>query len=261
MWIQKKRIDRRKQMNKVVVVLLPILAFVGVVSAQGTELELGGEITVWPKDPGKFLFINAQRQIDPATLAKPIEKLRSDFAINIGCVQGDAPDLRAVPATLKGLDATGAMWIVNDPALPISLVAAENGWGMLNVAPLVADSPAAAILEKRVSKFILRTFANINGVGDSAMMPACVMKPAIGVEGVDNLVCATYSPEACSKIETYLALSGYKRCNMGTYYDACEEGWAPAPTNAVQKAIWDKVHQMPTKPIKIVPESKRPNAK
>ena len=248
-------------MNRKVVVLSLTIALVGVVSAQDAALELGGDIIVWPKNPGKFLFINAQERVDSATLAKPIEKLRSDFAINICSVQGDSPDFRTVPATLKGLDATGAMWIVNDPALPISLVATENGWGMLNVAPLVADSPDAAVLEKRVSKFVLRTFANINGVGDSTMMPACVMKQAIGVEGVDSLVCATYSPEACSKIENYLALAGYKRCNMGTYYDACEEGWAPAPTNDIQKAIWDKVHQMPTKPIKIQPETKRPDAK
>ncbi|MBR4617332.1 MAG: hypothetical protein IKO55_17115, partial [Kiritimatiellae bacterium] len=74
-------------------------------------------------------------------------------------------------------------------------------------------------------------------------------------EGVDNLVCATYSPEACSKISNFLALAGYKRCNVGTYYDACEEGWAPPPTNAVQKAIWDKVHQLPTKPLTIKRES------
>ena len=27
-----------------------------------------------------------------------------------------------------------------------------------------------------------------------------------------------------------------------TYRQACIEGWAPAPTNDVQKAIWEKVH-------------------
>ena len=42
-----------------------------------------------------------------------------------------------------------------------------------------------------------------------------------------------------------------------TYKKACEEGWAPAPTNDIQKAIWDKVHAMPTAPIKIKPETKK----
>ena len=30
-----------------------------------------------------------------------------------------------------------------------------------------------------------------------------------------------------------------------------QQGWAPAPTNEVQQAIWDKVHQIPDKPITI----------
>ena len=36
-----------------------------------------------------------------------------------------------------------------------------------------------------------------------------------------------------------------------TYIKACEEGWAPAPTNDIQKAIWDKVHAAPKNPMKI----------
>ena len=44
---------------------------------------------------------------------------------------------------------------------------------------------------------------------------------------------------------------------MVTYGRAVREGWAPAPTNEYQKAIWDKIHAMPTEPIKIKPETKK----
>ena len=44
---------------------------------------------------------------------------------------------------------------------------------------------------------------------------------------------------------------------VSTYKKACEEGWAPNPTNEFQKAIWDKVHELPTEPIKIKPEEKK----
>ena len=255
--MKKKTIMRETPMTKTIALLLFSAASPVFLGAADADIELGGDIAVWPKDPGRFLFVNSQKRVDSATLGKPIERLCSDFAVNIVKVDGAAPDIRTIPASLNGLGANGAIWIVDDPALPISLTAPENGWGILNVAPLLADSPDAAKLEKRVSKFVFRTFANINGIGDSAMMPACVMKQAVGVEGVDSLVCATYSPEACAKIASFLAMSGYKRCNVGTYYDACEEGWAPPPTNAVQKAIWDKVHQLPTKPLTIRRESER----
>ena len=36
-----------------------------------------------------------------------------------------------------------------------------------------------------------------------------------------------------------------------SYRKACQEGWAPAPTNDIQKAIWDKVHAVPATPMKI----------
>lgn len=248
-------------MKKMFAIALAISAAITTLATDIADDELGGEITVWPKDPGKFVFINAQTAVANDVIAKPIDSIASEFAINIQKVDGAAPDIRTIPATLKGLGAKGGIWIVNDPAMPISLVAAENGWAILNVAPLIADNLDSAKLEKRIVKFVLRTFANINGIGDSTMMPACVMKQAVGVVGVDALSCASYSPEACSKIVAYLAMAGYKRCQTGTYYDACEEGWAPAPTNAIQKAIWDKVHQLPTQPLTIQRESARKGMK
>jgi hypothetical protein len=44
---------------------------------------------------------------------------------------------------------------------------------------------------------------------------------------------------------------GVTPIRLVTYAKACKEGWAPQPTNDVQKAIWDKVHAMPATPMKI----------
>ena len=54
-------------------------------------------------------------------------------------------------------------------------------------------------------------------------------------------------------------LEGVSTLRFATYWQACKEGWAPAPTNDVQKAIWDKVHSLPTAPLKIAPEPKKVN--
>jgi hypothetical protein len=219
--------------------------------------DLGGNLEIWPKDHGTFLFVNAQRTVPEAPFAKVVKRLANDFNIDIRLVSGEAPDVRAVPTRLAELKAKGAIWIVSDPALPIVLAACENGWAFLNVAQVTADSPAQDRVDGRITRLANRLFAYIHGAYDSTMMPQCVLKEAHGMEGIDGLVCKDYSPEAFSKVSGYLAGAGYMQAKRGTYYDACEEGWAPAPTNAVQKAIWDIVHQMPTKPIRIVPESKR----
>jgi hypothetical protein len=190
---------------------------------------------------------------------RPIESLKSDFNINIQLRESKnkAFDFRQAPAELKSLGANGGIYFINDKMLPIMLVAAEDGWGVLNMAPIIADTPNAIKINKRIQKLVNRLFANIHGIADPSMMPACVMKHAVGLAGIDALVCATYSPEANSKITAYLHKAGYKQRKCGTYYDACEEGWAPAPTNDVQKKIWDKVHKLPTMPLVILPESQR----
>lgn len=214
----------------------------------------GGMLELWPKDHGRFYFVNAQDAVKAEVLAAPVNVISSEFAFDVKLVKGTAPDVRSAADELKKLGAKGAMWIVNDPRLPLSLCACEDGWAILNVAAIAAEPDKLAV---RCEKLLFRTFANIHGIGDSQMMPQCVMKTAVGLSGIDELVCREYSPEAIMKISSYMAQAGYRQCRRGSYYDACEEGWAPSPTNDVQKAIWDKVHQMPTKPIKIVPESKR----
>lgn len=228
-------------------------------TAATEKIDFGGVLTVWPEDHGVFVFVNAQSAVERTKLEKAAAQFLDDFNIDVRLVDGTKEpfDIRKVPAELKGLGAKGGIWIVNDPKLPASIAAVEDSWGMVNVAPLTADAPDAGKLDVRIKRFLLRTFGTINGATDSPMMPGCVMKQAVGVRGVDALPCNEYSPEALGKITSYLDLAGYKTRKVGTYYNACEEGWAPPPTNEVQKAIWDKVHQLPTKPIRILPKSKQ----
>ena len=239
---------------------LALVAAVAIHAEESVE-DYGGEITVWPKDPGLFLFVNSQARIAGEPIEKPISGLARDFSIDIRKIAGGAFDIRKAQAELKGLGAKGGIFIIDDPVLPVTMVAPEDGWGIINVAPILADSPDAKKRDARLVKIIARTFANLHGISDPVMMPGCVMKPAVGLAGIDALVCATFSPESHSKVSGYLAKAGYKQKKFGTYYDACEEGWAPAPTNKVQKAIWDKVHQLPTAPLTIQRESERKKAK
>lgn len=238
-----------------------LAALISTIATADEIEELGGNLEIWPANHGTFLFVNAQSAIPRASFEKPVKRLSDDFNIDVRLVDGDMPDLRTVPTRLAELKANGAIWIVNDPMLPLVLAACENGWALLNVASLLADSPAQDKIDGRIIRLVNRLFAYIHGAYESSMMPQCVLKEAHGVDGLDSLICRDYSPEAFSKISGYLSGAGYKQAKRGTYYDACEEGWAPSPTNAVQQAIWDKVHQLPTKPIKIVPESKRRKGK
>ena len=221
------------------------------------EVEDGGEIVVWPRNPGTFLFVNTQKRLPSSEFERPVSVLRRQFAIDIKLVEGTEFDIKSVPAELESRGAKGAIWIVDSPFLPVCLAATESGWGVLNVAHIVRDNPSPKLQASRVGKLAARLFGMLHGAASPANMPVCVLKNAVGMEGVDGLRSGFISPGAAMRISNYLELAGYKTCNIGSYYEACEEGWAPAPTNAVQKAIWDKVHQLPTKPIRILPKNQR----
>ena len=55
------------------------------------------------------------------------------------------------------------------------------------------------------------------------------------------------------QIESYYTTFSACRedCKLPFGGDGKAPGWAPQPTNEVQRAIWDKVHAIPDKPLTI----------
>jgi len=140
--------------------------------------------------------------------------------------------------------------IIDDDKLPRILSAMENGWSILNVNGIDDDLPPKEVYENRLRKEINRAFAQAAGAGLSLNKP-CVMEPAFSLRELDAIQFPVISPEAMSKIQDVGNKKKIGRIVTKTYKTACEEGWAPAPTNDVQKAIWEKVHAIPATPMEI----------
>ena len=69
------------------------------------------------------------------------------------------------------------------------------------------------------------------------------------------------SPEPFNAVLTAAKARAITPVPRTTYRRACYEGWAPAPTNEFQKAIWEKVkadrERGPTTPITIPPPTQK----
>ena len=204
---------------------------------------------------GEVAVINCQNAIGTDVFSMPLDFLDDEFGLNMKVVPSAEPFTPATAsAAMKNAGGNMAVFVVNDPSLPMSLVAVEAGWGAINVAPLLDEKkPRTA---ERFSKEFLRVFAMTCGASDSAA-PGCLMIPVKGVLELDLMKARVYSPEPYEKIRFHGAAYGLRGKTLVSYKRACEEGWAPAPTNDVQKAIWDKIHTMPTDPIKIKYDPKR----
>ena len=146
--------------------------------------------------------------------------------------------------------------IVDDNKLPTILSAMENGWSILNIRHLQDDLPPKAVYELRLRKEINHAFAEAAGAGLSFNKP-CVMEPVYKLSDLDAITFPVVSPEAMSKISNACAKRGIPPIRSDTYKSACQEGWAPEPTNDVQRTIWKQVHSIPDKPITIEYDPKK----
>ena len=161
-------------------------------------------------------------------------------------------------AGVVGKDKVGAaVVIVNDPSKSDFYRASPEGrWAVLNVSPLKADNPAQERLEERFAKISWHAVVRALGGGYAAVKPS-VMTPFSDLKSLDAIPTTKPSPDVVDMLIDTGSLYGIKTITIASYCTACRNGWAPAPTNEVQKAIWDRVHAAPKNPMKIEFDPKR----
>ena len=202
----------------------------------------GGFIPDRRQQKGMIYVLNSQVAADSDLLGKALDRFTElvhvDFNVESGAFDVMNP-------TVKG-EAT--LFVVDNPALPMSLIAPEARWAMMNVAPLKSDKQS--FFEARVKKETFRTLAHLLGVA-SSRYPQCITGCVTKAEDLDDIFEVKMPLEFEQRFEKYLPGLGIVPWKRTTYKRAFQEGWAPAPTNEYQQAIWDKIHTIPDKPLTI----------
>lgn len=71
----------------------------------------------------------------------------------------------------------------------------------------------------------------------------------------------SFTVAAAGEVKRLLPQVGFLPAMVATYRTACREGWAPPPSNDVQRAIWERAlsdkERGPTNPITIPPPGKK----
>ena len=127
------------------------------------------------------------------------------------------------------------------------------------LAPYGWSLPPVRMVERgKTFKIARKTLAWDDSQNLATSDTACDWKPGdklcTGIYNLDQLDRQEdnrLSVDVIARLEQSLANAGVTPAQMSTYLAACKQGWAPAPTNDVQKAIWDKVHAVPATPMKI----------
>lgn len=213
----------------------------------------GGLLLVKGTPAGRIVIVNAQSKVSPDNFDYASLKGGSWMHGLCTVVSESVKPEKCVVAEMDGLrkrhQADFLLLVTDDPTLPPSLVAVESQWAIMNVAALERGAATPEVTRIRARNEFSRVFCMLCG-GFSSQFKAPLTNYVVGVDDLDS--CLADPPvDVNARLRDYLDLRGVKPERRVTYRQACQEGWAPQPTNEFQKAVWGQVHEAPKKPMKI----------
>ena len=198
---------------------------------------------------GSIVYVNCQQKAPKTWIDESIAYFSEVTKFKVNYAEGTF-DIKA-----PKFDGEVAIFIIEDETLPPILVAPESKWALVNITP-IAKEQRPIFFEQRTKKELSRAFAYLCGATGSKFERSLTRGITSQAE-LDKNYDYELPMDIVQRFWDYMKPLGVLPAQRATYLKACEEGWAPAPTNDVQKAIWEKVHAMPTEPIKIKPETKK----
>lgn len=229
--------------------------------AQKERLEsTGGEILRRDALKGRAIVFNAQKSVSTEFLKTATAHVFKRMHIFNECKDiGDVVDISSVDGLLNKYEAKVGVFVVEDEKLKAPmLIAPESRWAIVNVARIKEGDPKPVFVQARTGKEVVRAILYVCGAANS-IYPDSLMKYVGKMNDLDDYPNFNPPMDVMNRMKAYLTDVGITMRPMTTYREACQEGWAPQPTNDIQRAIWSDVHKLPDKPIKIEYKSKKGN--
>jgi len=217
---------------------------------KGTLKLTGGRVRKPESAKGQLVVLNAQKTVDPAALERAFVFWDRAIKIQTALVPTEKVDVSSIKGQIAATGNKLGVALVDCDGLPGLLTAVEEGWAIVNVRALAKDAPSAEVLAKRTRLEMMRGFALVGGCACMAR-GAIVMRDVRSLAELDSFKSEDYGLEVMAQLNTELPSLGITPWYETTYKKACQEGWAAQPTNDYQKAIWEKIHALPSSPMKI----------
>ena len=213
----------------------------------------GGKVVKPGTGTGVTGFVNVKGCVDTNEIRTVMGTIATQLRHPQKLLTSDRLEGLPTRALVKELGLDVGVFIVMDDKLPPLLVAPEDRWALVNVAQLrkgiSEDAAGKRLFAARCRGELQRAFCYACGCGSSQYKGNIMDVTEVGE--LDALNPDLTVADAMVRCRTYLESINVTQPIVRFYSAAVQEGWAPAPTDTVQKAIWDKVHALPSKPIKI----------
>lgn len=201
----------------------------------------GNRIVIWDATGKAGSAVSAFTNTATRLLSLP-------FAVKFGEVSGSAYSVAKMAKSEK----TPVVIVISSTGdeAPALSVFPEEAIACINYAALVGGDEKTTTT--RIEKELFRSLGFTLG-GYMVSRTACVMDIVYSRDELDANTTMLLSPMRRVGINKAAEKLKIPTLRKTLYSTAVRQGWAPAPTNEAQKAIWDKVHAVPSKPIQIKP--------
>lgn len=190
-------------------------------------------------------------------IARAAAAFAKELRIRVEVIPGTRPSLATADALRQETGAEAVLFVADDEKLPPLLAAPENRWVYVNVARLSKDATSREMVARRVRCEVARGLALLAGAANSTF-PGSLMSAVDVPTDLDRVSDEIPPAEVFARMPGYLKGLGVTPVVTVPYSLAVKEGWAPAPTNDYQKAVWDEVRSEkergPAKGLKIEPK-------
>lgn len=209
----------------------------------------GGSIDMPGSQKGHIRIVNCQEKVSCEDLKPVLEFFRNQYAFDVQIVKGTAVPVDAAATAMKDkYGADLAIYVIDDKRLGAMLTAPEERWAFVNVAKLEAGAPGPKYTAARSRKAIIRALSYMTaGSQHNAPLVDAMKTP----EAYDEIISMGLPVDVMIRMTKYLKAIDITPKYKTTYRAAIERGINIPPTNDYQKAIWDKVHSIPEKLLKI----------
>lgn len=213
-----------------------------------------------PEFAKSLLFLDARQENIPdlAKFSGPAERILS-LAIETKKIVLSADSTPQKTAFAAKTGNVGAVILIYENAIdPIETAYLEDGVMLINMEKLKCADPKR--FSRRFATEFWRSIGFTLGAYASTTLMGTSMQGIFSVGDFDTLKGAGLAPMQVAAISANKSKLGIFSRNSVPYSRACKEGWAPPPTNDVQRAFWNKMQadkeRGPSNPITIQPPSK-----
>ena len=192
-----------------------------------------------PPPGGKALVVLDARERDSSTLSNLL--YAAELRLTITCEERDvrlgaADDPAKVAFEARRNGAGAVVLFYEREGRPVLTSFPEDAVTLVNLQPL--QDPDYNTYRRRLVKEFWRSVAlSLGGYGNQMQMMSA-LQAAFSVKDLDDVPGVSLSPIQINAIQNAKGKLGIFGKKSVPYSKACREGWAPPPTNDVQRALY-----------------------